>query len=99
MVSTPRKVTVPPFGKYSFQRRNEGIGNRLRSGGVEHRQASEGMLVLAICMLAVVLLFVEYVYLCMFLIDWGGDSRPHSQLAGSFSTSCVGYYRVGNSLS
>ena len=67
--STSRKVTVPPFGKYSFQRRNEGIGNRLRSGGVDHRQASEGMLVLAIYMSTVVFLFVEYVYLCMAQID------------------------------
>lgn len=68
-VSTPWKVTVPPFGKYSFQRRNQGIGNHLLSGGVDHRQASEGMLMLAIYMSAVVFLFVEYVYLFMFLID------------------------------
>lgn len=68
-VSTPWKVIVPPFGEYSFQRRNGGIGNRLRSGEVGHRQAFEGMLVLAIYMSAVVFLFVEYVYLFMFLID------------------------------
>lgn len=68
-VSIPRKVVVPLFGKCSFQRRNEGIGNRLRSAGVDHRQDSEGMLMLAICMPAVVILFVEYVYLFMFLID------------------------------
>lgn len=67
--STPWKVIVPPLGKYSFQRRNEGIGNRLRSGGVDHRQASEGMLMLATYMSAVVFLFVEYVYLCMAQID------------------------------
>ena len=46
-----------------------GVGNRLLSGGVDHRQTSEGMLVLAIYMSAVVFLFVEYVYLCMVLID------------------------------
>lgn len=68
-VSTPWKVTVPPFGKYSFQRRNQGIGNRLRSGEVDHRQAFEGLSVFAIYMSAVVLLFVEYVYLCMAQID------------------------------
>ena len=68
-VSTPRKVVVPLWGKCLFQRRNEGIGNRLRSAEVDHRQDSEGMLVLAIYVPAVVFLFVEYVYLCMVLID------------------------------